>query len=89
MKKAIQNGTRKRENGKRAPNEKAMGSEAKTGKIDEQMVKHVQMMTSMIEGRKVSREEVIEMLERKWRQHSLDCSRRIDYVVEKLKKDPP
>jgi hypothetical protein len=39
--------------------------------VDEDMIEHIQLVTSLIEGRDVSREEVLEMLERKGRQHSI------------------
>lgn len=39
--------------------------------FDEDMVEHIQLVTGLIEGREVSREEVIEMLTRKRRQHSI------------------
>jgi hypothetical protein len=55
----------------------------------ESIIEHVRMVTSMIEGREVSLDEIKEMLKKKGRQHSLPLQRRLDYLVEKLNKDPP
>jgi hypothetical protein len=46
-------------------------------------------VTSLIEGRGMSRDEVLEMLRRVMRQHSLVRERRIDYVVRFLKENSP
>jgi hypothetical protein len=58
-------------------------------KFDKGVVEHVRMVTSLIEGREVSREEVLEMLERTLRQHSMGRERRIDYILRTLKENPP
>jgi len=62
--------------------------EAKDGRYNEEMVAHVRMVTSLIEGRKVSRDETLQMLERAVRQHSIGRERRIDYVMRTLKEHP-
>lgn len=56
---------------------------------DESIIEHVRMVTSLIEGREVSLEEIKEMLKKKERQHSLTRRRKLDYIVEQLNKDPP
>jgi hypothetical protein len=53
------------------------------------MVEHVRMVVSLIEGRRVSREEVLEMLARVVRQHSMVRMRRIDHAVGWLNENPP
>ena len=53
------------------------------------IVKHVRMVVSLIEGRQVSFEEIGEMLASNWRQRPMVRRRRVDYVVERLNKDPP
>lgn len=53
------------------------------------MVEHVRMVTSLIEGRWVSSEEILEMLAKVLRQHSMDHPRKVDYVVWKLNQVPP
>ncbi len=56
---------------------------------NELMVEHVRMVTSLIEGRWVSSEEILEMLAKVLRQHSMDHPRKVDYVVWKLNQVPP
>ena len=55
----------------------------------ESIIEHVRMVTSLIEGREVSLEEIKEMLKKKERQRSLTRRRRVDYLVQQLNKDPP
>jgi hypothetical protein len=57
--------------------------------FDAGMVTHVRIVTRLIEGRPVSRDEIIEMLKRILRQHSIWRERRIDYVLRSLKEDRP
>ena len=47
------------------------------------------MFTSLMEGRKISRPEVVKMLARaeKKRQHSIGASEKIEYRVRELNKD--
>jgi len=54
-----------------------------------QMVEHVQMVVSLIERRRVSLEEILRMLGRVLRQHSLVRRKKIDYIVGHLNKDSP
>ena len=66
--------------------------EAEDVERDEDMVKHIQLQTSLIEGRAVSREETLDMLKRIVRQRSLASERRLDYVVrfvKEKKENPP
>jgi len=53
------------------------------------MVEHVRMVSSLIEGRRVSRREILEMLAKVLRQHSLGRRRKIDHTVAWLKEHPP
>ena len=53
------------------------------------IVSYLQTTTSLLEGRKVSRDEILEMLRQVVRQHSIARQGRIDYVVEHLNKRPP
>jgi hypothetical protein len=57
--------------------------------FDAGMVKYVQLVTSLIEGRRVSRDEILQMLRRVMRQRSLDTDRQIDYGLRHLKENPP
>ncbi|PYS55329.1 MAG: hypothetical protein DMF76_26105 [Acidobacteria bacterium] len=45
------------------------------------IVRYVQMVTSLIEGRRVSEVEILRMLVRAVRQHSMARRRRRDYVL--------
>ena len=58
-------------------------------RIDEQMLFYLRMVISLIEGRRVSAEEILEMLARILRQHSIARRRRIDYVLQYLNKRAP
>jgi hypothetical protein len=53
------------------------------------IVGYVRMVTRLIEGRWVSEEEMVEMLVRTMRQHSIVRRRRMDYVLAYLKKNAP
>ena len=53
------------------------------------MVGYVAMVASLIEGRRVSEEEILQMLVRVVRQHSMARRRRMDYVVAQLHKHGP
>jgi hypothetical protein len=53
------------------------------------IVEYVRMVTSLIEGRAVSLAEVVEMLRRVLRQHSMARTRRIDKIVAWLNEHPP
>jgi hypothetical protein len=56
---------------------------------EESIIEHVRMVTSLIEGREVSLDEIKEMLKHKERQRSLTRQRRVDYPGHPLNKDPP
>ncbi len=56
---------------------------------EEPIIEYVRMVTSLIEGRFVSFDEIQKMLNQKARQHSLTRRRRVDYIVQQLNKDPP
>jgi hypothetical protein len=53
------------------------------------MVGYVAMVASLIEGRLVSEEEIVRMLVRAMRQHSMARRRRMDYVVAQLNERGP
>jgi hypothetical protein len=55
----------------------------------EALVEHVRVVCSLIEGRRVSRGETVEMLRKVLRQHSMARRRRIDQVVAQLHQTPP
>jgi len=53
------------------------------------MVEYVRMVASLIEVRRVSRSQVLEMLEKVLRQHTMCRRRKIDQAVAWLKAHPP
>ena len=53
------------------------------------LVEHVRMVASLIEGRRVSRRQVLEMLARVLRQHTICRRRKIDQTVAWLNEQPP
>lgn len=57
--------------------------------FDAEIVEHVRVVTTLIEGFAVSREDVIEMLKRAVRQRSIARQRRIDYVLQWLAEHGP
>jgi len=57
--------------------------------LDAVIVGYVRMVTSLIEERRVSEDEIVGMLVRAMRQHSIARRRRMDYVLAYLKKNAP
>lgn len=53
------------------------------------IVGYIAMVASLIEGRRVKEEEILQMLVRAMRQHSMARRRRMDYVVAQLQKQGP
>ena len=53
------------------------------------MVEYVRMVVSLIEARWVSRTEILQMLERVLRQHTMVRCRKIDHAVSWLHEHPP
>jgi len=67
----------------------AINPELPDGTFKAELVEYVRLVTSLIEGRRVSRDEVLLMLKRTLRQHGLARERRIDYVLRTLREKPP
>lgn len=55
----------------------------------EPLVEHVRVVSSLIEGRQVSRDEVLEMLGEIWRQRRMVQVRKVDHIVAQLHQEPP
>lgn len=53
------------------------------------IVDHVRMVVSLIEGRPISRRQVLRMLATVLRQHTMCRVRQLDHAVTWLKKQPP
>jgi hypothetical protein len=52
------------------------------------IVSYIRVVISLLEGRTVHREEILEMLARTRRQHSFAREKRIDYVLRRLSEEP-
>lgn len=81
-------------NGKRAEpkserNRAAAGLESGSARWNRLMLEYVRMLVSLIEARSVSRAEILQMLQRVLRQHSLGRRRKIDHAVIWLQEHPP
>ena len=91
MKKKIQNGKRRQTESR--PDQALGLDEVEPERHgigwDAGIVDYVRMVTSLIEGRPVSRQEIVEMLGRSMRQHSIVRRRRMDYVLAYLKENDP
>jgi hypothetical protein len=53
------------------------------------LVGYVQRVVSAIEGRRLSREEILAMLAKEKRQHSMVRQRRVDQIIHSLHERPP
>ena len=67
----------------------AAGLESGSGRWSRLMLEYVRMLVSLIEARWVSLTEIVQMLQRVLRQHSLGRLRRIDHAVIRLQEHPP
>lgn len=56
---------------------------------NEPIIEHVRMVSSLIEGRRVSRDEILEMLSEFLRQHSMVSRSKINHIVWQLNQNPP
>lgn len=56
---------------------------------DAETISYIRSVTSLVEGRQVSRQEIEQMLERVMRQHSLGIGKRKDYILRSLKNNDP
>jgi hypothetical protein len=72
-----------------AGDDQAVNSPANLGSWRPPLVEHVRMVSSLIEGRRVSVEEILAMLAKVLRQHSIGRRRKIDHVIDWLHKNPP
>jgi hypothetical protein len=55
----------------------------------EPVCEYVRMVISLIERRRISRDDFFSILEQIWRQHSLSHTCRTDYVWQQSNKSPP
>ncbi len=57
--------------------------------LDEDTVKYLQTVTTLIEGRIVGRGEILSMVKAKMRQHSMVKMKKIDYILRSHLAKPP
>jgi len=84
------------QNGKRRQSERGHGHDLGQDEPEPEpegwdigIVDYVRMVISVIEGRPVSGQEIVEMLGRSMRQHRIVRRRRMDYVLAYLKENDP
>jgi hypothetical protein len=58
-------------------------------KLDQTFMVHLRVVTSLIEGRPVSRAEIVALVERILRQHSLDNLKDLLYQYPSWRELPP
>ncbi len=63
--------------------------EADAIEVDQTAVFHIQMVTSLIEGRAVSFKQVIGLIDKVLRQHSIDIDAKLAYAWPCQQKAPP
>lgn len=81
----MQNGKRKRPRVAKRKDEQSRRAAPSAAEYDEAILDHVCMVTSLIEGRKVSRQEVLGMLEREEkRQQGIRTEEDPDYPAREL-----
>jgi hypothetical protein len=81
--------SKRRKVGGREKEEPAPSPEAVPGPWPEPLVEYVRVVVSLIEGREVRREEILEMLAKVLRQQGMGRRRKIDHAVAWLNENPP
>jgi hypothetical protein len=81
--------SKRRKAGLEEKEEQAPSGEAVPEPWSEPLVEHVRVVVSLIEGRRVSREEILEMLAKVLRQQGMGRRRKIDHAVAWLNENPP
>jgi hypothetical protein len=91
LKKEIQNGKRGKGEPRAGFGNRPTGHDMVVDgcRFDAHMVSYLRMVTSLVEGRRVSLGETLEMLARAVRQHSMVRGRRMDYVLRHLRENAP
>jgi hypothetical protein len=87
-----QEGKRKKRlhNGKRRQSLRAPRPRGAEGmRLDARLIGYIRTVTSWIEGQWLSKHEIVEMLQRAMRQHSLARRRRIEYVLSFWQEHAP
>lgn len=72
----------------RGPSVGSPPGEAEQPEFHPGIVSYIRVVISLLEGRDIHREEILEMLARTKRQRSLVWEKRIDYVLRRLREEP-
>jgi hypothetical protein len=83
------NATRSQPNRLSAPGPEGKGNDEGGCALDGATVGHIQLVTSLIEGRWLGLSEIFAMLDKILRQHSIDCSVKLPYDALSRQKNPP
>ena len=65
-----------------------VSGQAEETPIDEATIDYLQMVTSLIEGRDVSRDEILALLRKELRQHSIGKEKKQHYPDKRPRGDP-
>lgn len=71
------------------PSQFGAGAELDENEFDAEIVEHVRVVTSLIEGVEVRREEIVAMLRKTVRQRGIVREKHLDYVLRWLVEHPP
>jgi hypothetical protein len=88
-KKRIQNSKRKNHAAKAELANKQKAAALNQRSVGADMVSYLQMVIGLIEGRRMGRSEILEMVARVVRQRSMERRRRIDYILHYLNERAP
>jgi hypothetical protein len=72
-----------------SPKQDASCDEKGNDQFDKETVRHIQVVTCLVEGRFVALAEVYAMLKKMLRQHSIDYAQKLLYAAIKYRKNPP
>lgn len=72
----------------RGPSVGSPPGEAEQPEFHPGIVSYIRVVISLLEGRRIDREEILEMLARTKRQRSFAREKRIDYVLRRLREEP-
>ena len=75
--------------GQKSPARKIPAGEQPSARANPAIVEHVRMVVSLIEGRPISRQTILEMLAENLRQHTMVHRSKIDQAVLWLNAHPP
>ena len=83
------NNARSRQSRLSEPVVEATGNDEGGWPVDGAAVGHIQLVTSLVEGRWVGLSEILTMLEKILRQHSIDLTVKLAYDALCCQKNPP